>query len=127
LVGSISSVIHHFTDLFFFSRNYDHVSALWLHEGWISEGTVDIARAHYAAYMVRRADGLRIITMNADLCASSLLLNAAISVQGRYLQGIGTPDSKTAMLDARHNSTAAETGSITSTKAISTRRACFDS
>ena len=94
LVGSILSATHHFANLFFFSRNYDHVSALWQYEGWISEGTVDIARAHYAAYMVRRADGLRIITINANLCESSLLLNAAITVHGRYLQGISTYDSK---------------------------------
>ena len=26
------------------------------------------ARAHYSAYMVRRVDGLRIITINTDMC-----------------------------------------------------------
>ncbi|KAI0715128.1 Metallo-dependent phosphatase-like protein [Earliella scabrosa] len=51
-----------------FSWNYDHVAALWKHEGWIPQSAVDLARAHYAAYMVRRKDGLRVITLNTDLC-----------------------------------------------------------
>jgi sphingomyelin phosphodiesterase len=28
---------------------------------------VQLARAHYAAYMVKRTDGLRIITLNTDM------------------------------------------------------------
>ncbi|THH00668.1 hypothetical protein EW026_g1883 [Hermanssonia centrifuga] len=50
-----------------FSWNYDHVAALWQHEQWISEEAVQLARAHYAAYMVKRTDGLRVITLNTDM------------------------------------------------------------
>ncbi|CDO73191.1 hypothetical protein BN946_scf185007.g246 [Trametes cinnabarina] len=50
-----------------FSWNYDHVAALWKQEGWLPESAVDLARSHYAAYMVRRQDGLRVITLNTDL------------------------------------------------------------
>ncbi|KAA1467835.1 sphingomyelin phosphodiesterase [Dentipellis sp. KUC8613] len=50
-----------------FSWNYDHVAGLWEHEGWIPQSAANLARAHYAAYMVRRSDGLRIITLNTDL------------------------------------------------------------
>ncbi|TFK56761.1 sphingomyelin phosphodiesterase [Heliocybe sulcata] len=49
-----------------FSWNYDHVSSLWEYEGWIDQATGNYARTHYAAYMVRRVDGLRIITLNTD-------------------------------------------------------------
>ncbi|OCH90081.1 hypothetical protein OBBRIDRAFT_812864 [Obba rivulosa] len=55
-----------------FSWNYDHVTSLWQHEGWIDEATVQLARAHYAGYMVRRTDGLRVITLNTDFCNSNL-------------------------------------------------------
>ena len=55
-------------------RNYDHVAALWKHEGWIPQSPVDLAHAHYAAYMVRRKDGLRVITLNTDLCMYTLTL-----------------------------------------------------
>ncbi|KAH9944018.1 sphingomyelin phosphodiesterase [Epithele typhae] len=54
-----------------FSWNYDHVAALWKHEGWIPQSAVDLARAHYAGYMVRRQDGLRVITLNTDLWYSA--------------------------------------------------------
>ncbi|CAK5280743.1 unnamed protein product, partial [Mycena citricolor] len=50
-----------------FSWNYDHVAALWAHENWLPEAAVELAKAHYAAYMVRRKDGLRVITLNTDL------------------------------------------------------------
>ncbi|KAJ8462161.1 hypothetical protein ONZ51_g11074 [Trametes cubensis] len=50
-----------------FSWNYDHVASLWEHEGWLPQSAVDLARSHYAAYMVRRTDGLRVITLNTDL------------------------------------------------------------
>ncbi|KAI0027960.1 sphingomyelin phosphodiesterase [Vararia minispora EC-137] len=50
-----------------FSWNYDHVASLWKEKGWISESVAQLARAHYAGYMVRRQDGLRIITLNTDL------------------------------------------------------------
>ncbi|KAL7285228.1 hypothetical protein ACG7TL_000322 [Trametes sanguinea] len=50
-----------------FSWNYDHVAGLWQQEGWLPESAVDLARSHYAAYMVRRQDGLRVITLNTDM------------------------------------------------------------
>ncbi|KAI0756580.1 sphingomyelin phosphodiesterase [Daedaleopsis nitida] len=58
-----------------FSWNYNHVASLWQHEGWIRQSAVDLARAHYAAYMVRRRDGLRIITLNTDLWYSANYFN----------------------------------------------------
>lgn len=36
-----------------------------------------MARAHYAAYMVKRVDGLRIITLNTDMCMSLVNYNSA--------------------------------------------------
>lgn len=51
-------------------RNYDHVASLWEHEGWISSEVASLSRAHYSAYMVNRHDGLRIISLNTDLCES---------------------------------------------------------
>ncbi len=50
-------------------RNYDHVAKLWGQENWIPQSTVAQARAHYAAYSVQRTDGLRVITLNTDLCS----------------------------------------------------------
>ncbi|KAJ7647609.1 Metallo-dependent phosphatase [Roridomyces roridus] len=50
-----------------FSWNYDHVAALWQHEQWLPESAVEIARQHYAAFMVKRQDGLRIISLNTDM------------------------------------------------------------
>ncbi|KAH0838124.1 sphingomyelin phosphodiesterase [Lanmaoa asiatica] len=50
---------------------YDHVTALWNYEGWLPEDSVEYSRAHYAAYMVKRTDGLRIISLNTNLCASN--------------------------------------------------------
>ncbi|KAJ2994129.1 hypothetical protein NUW54_g7605 [Trametes sanguinea] len=50
-----------------FSWNYDHVAKLWQQEGWLPESAVNLARSHYAAYMVRRQDGLRVITLNTDM------------------------------------------------------------
>ena len=50
------------------NRNYDHVAGLWEYEGWLPESSVDLARSHYSAYMVRRKDGLRVISLNTDLC-----------------------------------------------------------
>ena len=51
-------------------RNYDHVASLWQQEQWIPQSAVAQARAHYAAYSVQRTDGLRVITLNTDLCKS---------------------------------------------------------
>ncbi|KAF8167475.1 Metallo-dependent phosphatase-like protein [Crassisporium funariophilum] len=50
-----------------FSWNYDHVSELWQHENWLPEAAVKLAKAHYAAYMVKRKDGLRVISLNSDM------------------------------------------------------------
>ncbi|KAL4241709.1 Sphingomyelin phosphodiesterase [Abortiporus biennis] len=50
-----------------FSWNYDHVASLWQHEQWLPQAAIELARAHYAAYMVKRVDGLRIITLNTDM------------------------------------------------------------
>ncbi|KAJ3502823.1 hypothetical protein NLJ89_g8715 [Agrocybe chaxingu] len=49
-----------------FSWNYDHVASLWEHEQWLPHSTVQLARYHYSAYMTRRGDGLRIISLNTD-------------------------------------------------------------
>ena len=53
-------------DIFF--RNYDHVSGLWNEEQWLPQTSVAQARAHYAAYSVQRTDGLRVISLNTDMC-----------------------------------------------------------
>lgn len=36
---------------------------------------MEYSQAHYAAYMVKRADGLRIISLNTNLCESTDVLN----------------------------------------------------
>ncbi|KAG9312426.1 Metallo-dependent phosphatase-like protein [Chiua virens] len=46
---------------------YDHVTSLWNYEGWLPEDSVEFSRAHYAAYIVKRSDGLRIISLNTNL------------------------------------------------------------
>ena len=56
-------------------RNYDHLAGLWKHENWLPQTAVELARAHYAAYMVKRVDGLRIITLNTDMCTSLVIYN----------------------------------------------------
>ncbi|KAJ7492100.1 sphingomyelin phosphodiesterase [Mycena latifolia] len=50
-----------------FSWNYDHLAALWQHENWLPESAVELARAHYSAFMVKRQDGLRVISLNTDM------------------------------------------------------------
>ncbi|KAJ7361161.1 sphingomyelin phosphodiesterase [Mycena albidolilacea] len=50
-----------------FSWNYDHLAALWQHENWLPESAVALAKAHYSAYMVKRQDGLRVISLNTDM------------------------------------------------------------
>ncbi|KAJ3988481.1 sphingomyelin phosphodiesterase [Lentinula detonsa] len=50
-----------------YSWNYDHVSALWEHEGWLNGSAVQAARTHYAAYSVQRSDGLKVISLNTNL------------------------------------------------------------
>ncbi|CAD6447272.1 32783d75-543c-494e-a4b2-18cf42dd1f5a [Sclerotinia trifoliorum] len=58
-----------------FSWNYDHVSSLWQHEGWLSKADAEEAAIHYAAYSVKTHLGLRIITMNTDFWYRSNYLN----------------------------------------------------
>ena len=53
-------------------RHYDHLAGLWEHEEWLPEAAVQLARTHYAGYAVKRADGLRIISLNTNLCESHL-------------------------------------------------------
>ena len=50
-----------------FSWNYDHVSKLWEHYGWIDSAAQEEASLHYAAYSVVHPLGLRVITLNTDL------------------------------------------------------------
>ncbi|KAF7370831.1 SER THR protein phosphatase family protein [Mycena sanguinolenta] len=59
-----------------FSWNYDHLASLWQHEEWLPESAVDLAKAHYAAFMVRRQDGLRIISLNTDLWYKYVVLRS---------------------------------------------------
>ncbi|KAH7883413.1 sphingomyelin phosphodiesterase [Phlebopus sp. FC_14] len=51
-----------------FNWLYDHVSTMWYSEGWLPESSVEYARTHYAAYSVKRPDGLRIISLDTDMC-----------------------------------------------------------
>lgn len=46
------------------SWNFNHLSALWQHEGWISRETAEEARTHYGGYSVKTHHGLRIIAFN---------------------------------------------------------------
>jgi sphingomyelin phosphodiesterase len=57
-------------------RNYDHLASLWEYEGWLPEAAAQLARKHYSAYMVRRLDGLRIITLNTDMCKLASFISA---------------------------------------------------
>ncbi|KAI9651255.1 hypothetical protein NHQ30_001293 [Ciborinia camelliae] len=58
-----------------FSWNYDHVSSLWQHNGWLSKADAEKAAVHYAAYSVKTHLGLRIITLNTDFWYRSNYLN----------------------------------------------------
>ncbi|KAI1628925.1 sphingomyelin phosphodiesterase [Exophiala viscosa] len=59
------------------SWNYDHVSALWQQNGWISADAANEARMHYAAYSINHPTypKLRIITLNTDFWYKSNYLN----------------------------------------------------
>lgn len=57
------------------SWNYNHISDIWAHEGWINETTQNEARLHYGAYSIRNHYGLRIITFNTDFWYHSNFLN----------------------------------------------------
>lgn len=48
------------------SWNHGHVSALWKHEGWITDEAAKEARKHYGAYSIKNHWGLRMITFNSD-------------------------------------------------------------
>ncbi|KAF8899142.1 Metallo-dependent phosphatase-like protein [Infundibulicybe gibba] len=50
-----------------FQWNYDHVASLWQHENWLPDTAVQLARSHYGGYMVKRSDGLRVISINTNL------------------------------------------------------------
>ncbi|CZT40532.1 related to acid sphingomyelinase [Rhynchosporium secalis] len=58
-----------------FSWNYNHVSALWKHNGWIDEETAEQAAIYYAAYSVKNHFGLRVITFNTDFWYRTNFLN----------------------------------------------------
>lgn len=49
-----------------FSWNYEHISKLWEHYGWINSSTQAEAALHYGAYAVTHPLGVRIITLNTD-------------------------------------------------------------
>ncbi|TKA22695.1 hypothetical protein B0A50_07788 [Salinomyces thailandicus] len=57
------------------SWNYNHVSGLWQHEGWINKTAKQQARLHYGAYSVKNHYGLRMITFNTDFWYHSNFLN----------------------------------------------------
>lgn len=49
-----------------FSWNFNHVSKLWEHYGWINSSTAAEAALHYGAYAVTHPLGVRVITLNTD-------------------------------------------------------------
>ena len=59
------------------SWNYNHVSALWQQNGWITPEAAAQARMHYAAYSINHPvyPKLRIITLNTDFIYKSNFLN----------------------------------------------------
>ncbi|KAI9709073.1 MAG: hypothetical protein M1820_003519 [Bogoriella megaspora] len=57
------------------SWNYEHVAALWQHDGWIDAAAAQQARTHYAGYSIKNHFGLRIITFNTDFWYRSNFLN----------------------------------------------------
>jgi hypothetical protein len=52
-------------------RLYEHISSMWEYEGWVSEVAVAYASAHYAPYAMTRLDGLKIISLDTNLCEVS--------------------------------------------------------
>jgi hypothetical protein len=67
-------------DIFF--RNYDHISGLWDVEQWLPQTSVSQARTHYSAYSVQRTDGLRVISLNTDMCKRHSFLGQNELTQG---------------------------------------------
>jgi hypothetical protein len=57
------------------SWNYEHVAALWKHEGWIDGDAAEQAKLHYGAYSIKNHYGLRMITFNSDFWYRSNFLN----------------------------------------------------
>ncbi|KAF9236005.1 sphingomyelin phosphodiesterase [Melanogaster broomeanus] len=51
-----------------FNWLYDHISSMWSYEGWLPSESVEFSRTHYAAYTVKRPDGLRVISLDTDIC-----------------------------------------------------------
>jgi hypothetical protein len=49
-------------------RLYEHISSMWYHEGRLPEESVAFAWTEYAAYAVKRPDGLRILSLDSDMC-----------------------------------------------------------
>ena len=77
LGGALAKQFSWSVSIFYFSsgkskdilyRNYDHVAGLWKLEHWLPGSAVAQARSHYAAYSVQRIDGLRVISLNTDMC-----------------------------------------------------------
>jgi len=58
-------------------RLYEHISSMWEYEGWVPEAAVAYASTHYAAYAVTRPDGLKIISLDTNLCEVSSTRNYA--------------------------------------------------
>ena len=85
-------------------RNYDHVASQWQQEQWIPQSAVAQARAHYAAYSVQRTDGLRIITLNTDLCKrlfaklyqSDMIIDPGYTYALPYARVLGNSNGSTA-------------------------------
>ena len=57
------------------SWNFNHVSKLWQHHGWITPEAAAQARVHYGAYSMKNHYGLRMITFNTDFWYHSNYLN----------------------------------------------------
>ncbi|KAI6111616.1 sphingomyelin phosphodiesterase [Pisolithus croceorrhizus] len=59
-----------------FNWLYEHVSSLWYHDGWLPMNSVEYAKTHYAAYSIKRPDGLRIISLDTDILNYFSYVNA---------------------------------------------------
>ncbi|KAF7436429.1 hypothetical protein PC9H_003262 [Pleurotus ostreatus] len=70
-----------------FSWNYDHLALLWKHEKWLPDSAVRLARTHYAGYMVKRADNLRVISLNTDM-----YLRIVLTASANYFNYINMTD-----------------------------------
>ncbi|KAG2030028.1 hypothetical protein BDR03DRAFT_936749 [Suillus americanus] len=51
-----------------FNWLYEHISSMWEYEGWVPEVVVTYASTHYTAYAVTCPDGLKIISLDTNLC-----------------------------------------------------------